>query len=84
MWEKVWNLAGPETVYSEVYTFAMAKIVFVQVHGTEKPLAIKADEAKEEMTNEGGEPLRLKLTLDGKPVGKFKASMVDGWWIEET
>jgi hypothetical protein len=61
----------------------MSSIIRVQIRGVDAPVAISADEIKEEITSSGIEPTRLKLTLDGKQVGEFKSAIVDGWWIEE-
>jgi hypothetical protein len=81
-WSRSWDFRGVGTAYSEVYTFAMAKLISVQLRGVEKAIQIRADEAKEEITG-GPTPHLLRLILDGKPVGEFKYEFVDGWWIEE-
>jgi hypothetical protein len=80
---RAWDLRYAKVAFAIVYTLAMSKIIRVQVHGVETALSISADEVKEEMTPSGTEPIRLKLTLAGKPVGEFKTAIVDGWWIEE-
>ena len=61
----------------------MAKTVHIQIHGAEKPLAIRDDEIKETQPGGVGEPKILTLSIGGTPIGEFKGSAVDGWWIEE-
>ena len=79
---RVWDLRGPKTIVSEVYTIAMAKIIRVQVHGVEKAVEVKADKV-ELQEQPVGQSRLLKLSLDGTEVGQFKDSQVDGWWIED-
>lgn len=65
-----------------VYTFAMPKCVYVQVRGVEKAVRILADEAEETgIPGTGGFVLTVKS--GNKQVGKFKADLVDGWWIQD-
>ena len=70
---------------STVYTFAMPKYVYVQVHGIDKAAKIEADKVERETDQEcgvvGGH--RLKLSLKGQPVGDFNGLNVDGWWFQE-
>jgi hypothetical protein len=80
---RVWRFREHGTIYSEEYTLAMAKFVYVQVRGVEKPAKVAADEAKEELGGAASPPHRLKLLLGGKPVGEFKFDSIDGWWIED-
>jgi hypothetical protein len=65
-----------------VYTFAMPKCVYVQVRGVEKALRIQADEA-EKKGIPGTSDFMLTIKLADKPVGEFKADLVDGWWIQD-
>jgi hypothetical protein len=67
---------------STVYTFAMPKYVYVQVHGVDKAAKIEADEAVESGTKGTNDNI-LSLKLKGTQVGSFKATAVDGWWIQD-
>ncbi len=81
-WARTWRFKDGNTTYSEEYTLAMPKIVYVQIHGVDHPARIEADEVKEEMGK--ADPVhRLLLSLDKKPVGEFKFEAVDGWWIRD-
>ncbi len=82
-WTRIFDFKGQKTIYSEAYTLSMSKIIHVQIHGVDTPLAIRADKAEEELTA-GSPPIRLKLSLKGTLVGEFKGEAVDGWWIEES
>lgn len=69
---------------STVYTFAMPKFVYVQVTGVEKPAKIEADKVeRENVTSATAGDYKLTISRDGKPVGEFRGSKVDGWWIQD-
>jgi hypothetical protein len=68
---------------STVYTFAMQKFVYIQVHGADKPLRIEADRLEEQDETMAGKPQTLALFRKDKPVGKFNGDAVDGWWIQD-
>ena len=65
-----------------VYTISMPKYAYVQVNGVDKAAKIEADEIKEE-SQIGYQGYQLSLSLNGKLVGKFKGTIVDGWWIQD-
>jgi hypothetical protein len=68
------------TTISKVYTFDMPKFVYVQVQGVEQPTKIRADKVTEQgMSNE----TVLILHRGTEQVGQFRASSVQGWWIED-
>ncbi len=80
-------IANP-TVVSTVYTFAMAKLVSVQVRGVEKAIQIDSDKVERQSIYDGtGAPIfgsyKLVLSKNGTPVGEFNSSIVDGWWYQE-
>jgi hypothetical protein len=65
---------------STVYTFDMPKFVYVQVHGTEKPVKILADNVTQEGT---GLEEKLVIKRSNQKLGEFKSSAVQGWWIAD-
>jgi hypothetical protein len=72
----------PSVLISKVYNFAMATYIMIQVHGVDAPARIRAD--KVETTGSIGKTdYVLKLTKDGKEVGEFNGTVVDGWWVLE-
>jgi hypothetical protein len=79
---RIWDLRGARIAFAVVYTLAMAKLVRVQLRGVDQTLSIKADKVELHQPM-AGEPKTLKLSLEGTPIGEFKDSVVDGWWIEE-
>lgn len=59
-----------------VYNFGMIKFVYIQVAGIEKPAKIRADQVIERKST-------IILKDGEEQVGKFRASTVQGWWIEQ-
>lgn len=53
----------------------MPKIIFVQVTGTTAPARVEADEIER-----SGDLFVLKKGTE--QVGEFKATEVQGWWVE--
>jgi hypothetical protein len=73
---------------STVYTFAMAKVVSIQIRGVEKAVRIEADKVDRQNAKDiNGAPIldsyRLLLSKEGTQVGEFNSSIVDGWWYED-
>ena len=66
---------------SAVYTFAMAKIVYIQLRGLEKSIAVDADKIEKSGTI-GTLEFKLSVTRSGTEVGQFNGNEVVGWWIE--
>lgn len=69
---------------STVYTLAMPRYVYIQVHGVEKPARIEADkiEKRNVESHIAGDHVLL-LSLKDTPVGEFKGPIVDGWWMQD-
>jgi len=63
----------------------MPKYVYVHIHGIEQAAKIEADKVEREKETDSlvAGAYRLKLSLEGKPVGEFNGSSVDGWWIQD-
>lgn len=69
---------------SSVYTFAMAKFVYVQINGVEKPARIEADKVEKRTETKGNikEEQFILMKADAQ-VGEFAPKAVVGWWIQD-
>jgi cytochrome c1 len=71
-------------IVSQLYTFEMARIVFIQVKGIEKAIAIEADKVEVQRGDGTLEnPSLIKISNKGQPVGEFIHHNVDGWWLTD-
>jgi hypothetical protein len=76
----IYDYSSSESVRSAVYNLGMAKVVYVQVAGIEKPARIQADRVEKESKEH---VVVLLLKKGDEPVGEFKDSVVQGWWIQD-
>lgn len=77
-----YDLSKPSVRISQVYTFAMAKLVYIKVKDTEKPMALHAD--KVETTGMiGFSGFAVSISRGDQKIGEFSGQVVEGWWIEE-
>ena len=66
---------------SEVYTFAMAQHVYVQLISAQAPLKLAADKMKRETMRGSESSHRWILEKEGVVVGEFRIDQVAGWWL---
>jgi hypothetical protein len=72
----VWRLLGSDVMKSSVYTFAMAKVVYLKVSGTQEPIKTSADSIEKRDVTSLGAYLTLVLK---KATKKLVSSRLTSW-----